>query len=237
VLTGTAAAHQGLAAAIGIALLLGIQTSISPCPLATNIAAVSYIGRRVGRPGLVLASGVLYTLGRMLVYIALGWLLTQSLISASSVSMSLQHYMNLLLGPLLVLIGMFLLELFGTRWTGVNVGEAWQRRAERLGIWGAALLGIVFALAFCPVSAAFFFGGLLTLAVQNKSPLLLPAVFGAGTALPAFLFAVVIALSAGWVGVIFDKLRVIEFWARRIAGLAFILAGIYMSLHYIWLVI
>jgi cytochrome c-type biogenesis protein len=232
-----AAAPGGLAAAIGAALLLGIQTSISPCPLATNIAAVSYIGRRVGRPGLVLASGVLYTLGRMLVYIALGWLLTQSLLSASSVSMNLQHYMNLLLGPLLILVGMFLLELIGARWTGVNVGEVWQRRAERLGIWGAGLLGIVFALAFCPVSAAFFFGGLLTLAVQNKSPLLLPAVFGAGTALPAFVFAVVIALSAAWVGVIFDKLRVIEFWARRVAGIVFILAGIYLSLHYIWLVI
>lgn len=232
-----AATPGSLAAAIGLALLLGIQTSISPCPLATNIAAVSYIGRRVGRPGLVLASGVLYTLGRMLVYIALGWLLTQSLISASSISMSLQHYMNLLLGPLLILVGMFLLELLGLRWTGVNVGEAWQRRAERLGIWGAALLGVVFALAFCPVSAAFFFGGLLTLAVQNKSPLLLPAVFGAGTALPAFAFAVVIALSAGWVGVIFDKLRAIEYWARRIAGWAFVLAGIYLSLHYIWLVL
>jgi cytochrome c-type biogenesis protein len=232
-----AAAPGGLAAAIATALLLGIQTSISPCPLATNIAAVSYIGRRVGQPGLVLASGVLYTLGRMLVYIALGWLLTLSLLSASSVSMSLQHYMNLLLGPLLILIGMFLLELIGARWTGVNVGEVWQRRAERLGIWGAGLLGIVFALAFCPVSAAFFFGGLLTLAVQNNSPLLLPAVFGAGTALPAFVFAVVIALSAQWVGVIFDKLRVIEFWARRVAGIVFVLAGIYLTLHYIWLVI
>lgn len=232
-----AAIQGGLAAAMAAALLLGIQTSISPCPLATNIAAVSYIGRRVGQPGLVLASGVLYTLGRMLVYIALGWLLTLSLLSASSVSMNLQHYMNLLLGPLLILVGMFLLELLGTRWTGVNVGEAWQRRAERLGIWGAGLLGIVFALAFCPVSAAFFFGGLLTLAVQNQSPLLLPAIFGAGTALPAFTFAVVIALSAQWVGVIFDKLRVIEYWARRIAGLAFILAGIYLTLHYIWLVV
>lgn len=236
-LEGIAATHSGLFAATGMALLLGIQTSISPCPLAANIAAVSYIGRRVGRPGLVLASGLLYTLGRMVVYIALGWLLTLSLISASAVSMSLQHYMNLLLGPLLILIGMFLLELLGTRWTGVSVGEAWQQRAERLGIWGAGLLGIVFALAFCPVSAAFFFGGLLTLAVQNQSPLLLPAVFGAGTALPAFTFAVVIALSAGWVGVIFDRLRTIEFWARRIAGLAFILAGIYLSLHYIWLVL
>ncbi len=230
-----AAAQGSLAAAIAGALLLGFQTSISPCPLATNIAAVSYIGRRVGRPGLVLASGLLYTLGRMLVYIALGGLLTASLLTASAVSMNLQHYMNLLLGPLLILIGMFLLELIGTRWTGVSIGEAWQQRAEQLGIWGAALLGIIFALAFCPVSAAFFFGGLLTLAVQNDSPLLLPAVFGAGTALPAFVFAVVIALSAQYVGVIFNKLRVFEYWARRVTGIVFILAGIYLSLHYIFL--
>jgi cytochrome c-type biogenesis protein len=232
-----AAASGNLALAVGGALLLGVQTSISPCPLATNIAAVSYIGRRVGRPWLVLASGLLYTLGRMLVYITLGWLLSSSLLSASAISMGLQQYMNQLLGPLLILIGMFLLELLGARLTGMSVGEAWQQRAEKLGIWGAALLGVIFALAFCPVSAAFFFGGLLTLAVQNSSPLLLPAVFGAGTALPAFVFAVVIALSAQWVGVIFNKLRAFEYWSRRVTGVVFILAGIYLTLHYIWLVV
>jgi cytochrome c biogenesis protein CcdA len=221
-------------AAAAAALLLGIQTSISPCPLATNIAAVTYIGRRVGRPGLVLASGLLYTLGRMAAYVALGWVLTASLLSASSVSMSLQHYMNELLGPLLILVGMFLLELIGARWTGAGVGEAWQRRAERLGVWGAGLLGIVFALAFCPVSAAFFFGGLLALAVQYKSPLFLPAIFGAGTALPAFACAIVIAFSAQMVGRLFNRLRVIEWWTRRITGVVFILAGIYLSLHYIY---
>lgn len=224
-----------MAAAVAGALLLGVQTSISPCPLATNIAAVSYIGRRVGHPGLVLASGVLYTLGRMLVYVVLGWLLAASVLRASAVSMNLQHYVNLLLGPLLVLVGMFLLELIGTRISGAGVSDAWQQRAQRLGIWGAALLGIIFALAFCPVSAALFFGGLLTLAVKNNSPLLLPAVFGAGTALPAFTFAVVIALSAQGVGVLFNNLRVFEYWARRFTGVVFILAGIYLTLHYIYL--
>jgi cytochrome c-type biogenesis protein len=233
----SAAAAGGLAAAITAALLLGVQTSISPCPLAANIAAVSYIGRRVGQPGLVLASGLLYTLGRMLVYIALGWLLSLSLLSVSSVSMSLQHYMNILLGPLLIVIGLFLLELIGTRLTGFNTSEVWQTRAQRLGVWGALLLGVMLALAFCPVSAAFFFVGLLPLAVQNKSPLLLPAIFGAGTALPAVACAIVIALSAQGVGALFNKLRVIEFWARRIAGAAFILAGLYLTLHYIWQVV
>jgi len=230
----SAEAQGGMLAAVAAALLLGIQTSISPCPLATNIAAVAYIGRRAGKPGLVVATGVLYTLGRMVVYVALGWLLTASLLAASSVSMSLQHYMNKLLGPLLILVGMFLLELIGTRWMGVGVGVAWQRRAERMGVWGAGLLGIVFALAFCPVSAAFFFGGLLALAVQSKSAVLVPAVFGAGTALPAFAFAVVIALSAHRVGVLFDRLRAIEWWSRRIAGVVFVLAGIYLTLHYVY---
>jgi len=219
---------------IGTAVWLGILTSVSPCPLATNIAAISYIGRRVAHPRQVLAAGLLYTLGRTLAYVVLAFILVTSLLSAPFVSNFLQKYMNRLLGPILILTGMFLLELIKLHTPGFGMSAGVQRRAERWGIWGAALLGLIFALAFCPVSAALFFGSLVPLAVQRGSGILLPSLYGIGTALPVVVFAVVIAFGAGSVARAFDKITQIEKWARWVTGLAFIAIGVYLTLAYVF---
>ncbi len=216
------------------ALWFGILTSISPCPLAMNITAISYIGHRVDDPRKVLGAGLLYTAGRALTYTVLGALLVASLLSAPRLSHMLQKYMNLAMGPMLIIIGMVLLELISfTRRSG-GVSEKMQRRVDRLGMWGALLLGIVFALSFCPVSAALFFGSLLTLAVRHESGVLLPAVYGIGTGLPVLVFAIVIAFGANRIGKAYDRMAAFEFWARRITGIVFIAAGIYYSLTYIF---
>ena len=117
------------------------------------------------------------------------------------------------------------------------MSEKLAARAERLGLLGAGLLGMLFALAFCPVSAALFFGSLFTLALRHSSPVLLPALYGLGTALPVVVFAVLIALSANLVGRFFKKLSAFEWWARRATGAVFVLAGIHLSLHYIYNVV
>ncbi len=223
-----------LFAGIGTALWLGILTSISPCPLATNIAAISYIGKRVDRPGQVLATGLLYTLGRTVAYLVLGIVLVTSLLSAPHLSHWLQKYMMKILGPLLILVGMVLLGLIGQGLTGIGAGESIRRRAERMGLWGAGLLGFVFALSFCPVSAAIFFGSLLPLAVSAQSAVLYPSLYGVGTALPVVLFSVIIASSAYSVGRTFDRVIQFEIWARRITGILFIGIGIYFSIKYIF---
>jgi len=220
--------------AIGTALWLGILTSISPCPLTTNIAAISFIGRRVGSTPRVLASGLLYTIGRILTYVGLGTLIVMSLLSIPEISMLLQKYMNKLLGPILILVGMFLLELITLRPGKGAVGSGLQTRAESSGVWGALLLGMVFSLSFCPVSAALFFGSLIPLAVSNDSQLVLPAVYGIGTGLPVLLSALVIAFSAKSLGRVFNRLSQIELWGRRITGGVFILAGIYYCLRFIF---
>ena len=183
------------AAALGFAtaVWLGLLTSISPCPLATNIAAISYIGRRVGSPRQVVLTGVLYTLGRTLAYVVLGALLVASVLSVPQLSMFLQKYMNKLLGPLLILVAMFLLDLIQLRASGAGMSEGMRKRVDALGLWGALPLGVVFALTFCPVSAALFFGSLIPLAVQARSSLVLPGLYGVGTAVPALAFAVLIA--------------------------------------------
>lgn len=216
------------------ALWLGILTSISPCPLATNIAAMSYIGRRVDSSRQVFLSGLLYTAGRMVTYVVLGVLIVASLLSVSEVSLWLQKHMNQLLGPLLILVGMVLLGFIPLPVFGGTVSEKVQRRAQSYGVWGAGLLGIVFALSFCPVSAALFFGSLIPLSVQNGSTVTLPSVYGIGTGLPVFLFAVLIASGARAVGRAFDRLALVERWVRRITGTVFILVGIYFCLSYIF---
>jgi cytochrome c biogenesis protein CcdA len=215
-------------------LWLGILTSISPCPLATNIAAISFIGKRVESPRLVLLGGLLYTLGRALTYSLLGVLLISSLLSAPSLSHALQEHMNKILGPILILTGMFLLELIGSGFTGFGVSEQIRDRAEKSGVWGGALLGVVFALSFCPVSAALFFGSLIPLAVKSGSNFLLPCLYGIGTALPVVAFAIIIALGAHSVGKAFGRIRQLEVWARRVTGVVFIGTGIYFSLTYIF---
>jgi len=221
----------------GSALWLGILTSVSPCPLATNIAAISFVGRRLESPRLVLAGGLLYTAGRVLTYTVLGVLLVSSLLSAPSAALVLQKYMNKVLGPVLIMVGMLLLELISFGSFGAGLATRLQARAERWGIFGAVLLGVVFALSFCPVSATLFFGSLLTVALKAKSGVLLPAVYGVGTGLPVVAFAIVVALGARSIGKIFNKVAVFEKWARRVTGVVFLGIGIYYSLVYIFRVI
>jgi len=217
--------------AVGTALWLGILTSISPCPLSTNIAAVSYVGRRVGSGRAVLLSGVLYTGGRSLAYLVLGAASVWSLMSMVSVSTFLQGTFSRLLGPILIVLGLVLLGIFEFRVPSVGVSDGLQARVDRAGVWGAGILGLVFALAFCPVSAGLFFGGLVPLAVERSSPLLLPVVYGIGTALPVIIFAALLAVSAGWMGRALDRVQVFEVWARRVTALVFIGVGIYETLR------
>lgn len=223
--------------ALGGAFWLGVLTSISPCPLATNIAAISYVGRNVGTPSRVLLAGMLYTLGRVLVYVALAALLVASVLSSPGVSMWLQANLNKFLGPLLILVGMTLLGLLSVGFAGTGISEGLQRWVDRLGPAGAGLLGLVFALSFCPVSAALYFGSLLPLAVRAESILLVPAVYGLGTGLPVFVFAVLLVLGTNRVGAAFNRLSQVEWWVRQGTGAAILVIGFYLTLHHVWRVV
>ena len=213
---------------------LGILTSISPCPMATNIASISFIGKRVGNPQSILVSGLLYTTGRMFAYVTLGVLLIGGLLSIPGVSNFLQKYMNRFLGPILIIAGMFLLELLYVEIPGMGSSGAAQKYSEKAGFWGAGILGILFALSFCPISAALFFGSLIPLSVQHGSWILFPSLYGVGTGLPVVFFAALMAFGAQSLGKAFSRLTRIEWWTRRITGVIFIGVGIYYSLKYIF---
>ncbi len=217
--------------AIGTAFWLGFLTSISPCPLATNIAAISFVSRKVGSVSRVLAAGLLYTLGRTLVYVVLGMLLVRGMMAAPMLSHILQKYMNLFMGPLLILVAMVLLELlkFGSS-SRSGIGSAMQARVERSGIGGALILGVAFAMTMCPTSAALFFGSMLPISIQFNSGILIPTVYGLATGLPVLLFSFLLAFSANKVAKAYDKLAGFEVWAQRITGVVFLLVGLYMTL-------
>ncbi len=219
------------------ALWLGILTSVSPCPLATNIAAISYIGRRVGSSRQVFLTGILYTAGRTAAYLALAIILVASVLSVPQISLFLQKYMHLVLGPILIVVGMFLLGLIEFNMAGGGLGAAMQQKVDAMGMWGAVPLGVVFALSFCPTSAALFFGSLIPLSLSVNSSVTLPLVYGIGTALPVMVFAAIIAMSAQTLGKAFNILSKVEWWARMITGAIFIAVGIWFSLKYIFEVV
>lgn len=220
-------------AAVGTALWLGILTSISPCPLATNVAAMGFIGRRTDGARGALATGLLYTAGRAAAYAALGMLLVNGLLAVPTVSAWLQENMIRLLGPLLLITGLFLLELVAMPGGRDGRFTGWvQRRAEAMGLGAAFFLGVMFALAFCPVSAALFFGSLLPIALQTGSGLWLPLIYGVGTALPVLVFGVALAVAAGRVGALYRRTAVVERWARRVTGVLFLVIGGYFTVVY-----
>jgi cytochrome c biogenesis protein CcdA len=220
--------------AIGSAFWLGILTAISPCPMATNIAAISFIGRQVGNRRGVIGAGLLYTFGRTAAYVALGFVVTAGALATADLSRFLQKYMNEILGPVLILLGMVLLGWIGSGLSLNLAGAGVQQRALRGGAGWALLLGVLFALSFCPVSAGLFFGALIPLSIREGSRLLLPLVYGVGTALPVLVFAILIAFSAEYVGRLFDRLTQVEKWVRAIAGVLFILAGIYYCARHVY---
>lgn len=214
---------------VGLAFWLGILTSISPCPLATNITAISFISRRLESQRYVLVAGLIYMLGRTLVYTVLGALLVTSTQLVPIVAISLQKYMPKIIGPILIVVGIILLGLFTFNIKSGGVTKKLQNVVEKSGIWGAGILGVIFALSFCPPSAALFFGSLFSIAVKHGSRIIIPSIYGIGTALPVIIFAFIIAFATNQVGKVFNKLTIFEKWARRITAVVFIIAGIYLS--------
>lgn len=214
---------------IVVALWLGLQTALSPCPMTANIAAMSFLARRVDRPMRVLSAGLLFALGQMLAFSVLAGLIVSALMADSEIAAVLQRYVSRLAGPLLVATGVFVLGLVPLP-IGLGVSKRLRLRAEKLGLLGALLFGILLALAFCPTTAALYFGQLIPMSIRLGSSVLLPATFAFGAALPVLLFAFLIAFAANRVGAAFGKLATLERWFRHLTGTLLIAAGIYLTL-------
>jgi cytochrome c biogenesis protein CcdA len=208
------------------AFILGLMTAISPCPLATNITAIGFIGKNLESRQRVFVNGVVYTLGRAVSYTLLGLVFFFG-VGQFEISDFLQEWGEKLLGPLLIIIGLFMLGIFKLTLPGLGrLHEQMEQQAQR-GYWGAFLIGIVFALAFCPYSGVLYFGMLIPMTVTSASGLYLPAIFAIATGIPVILFAWLVAFSISSLGSFYDKMKLFETWLRKVIAILFIITGIY----------
>lgn len=209
------------------AFLLGLMTAISPCPLATNITATAYLSKDIGNKRRVLFNGVFYTLGRMFTYTALG-LIFYFGVSQFKIAQLLQGVGGMWLGIALVVIGVLMLDV--VKLGGLSTGrltEKLGRKEGRKTYLDAFLLGLLFALAFCPYSGVLYFGGLIPMTIASPSGLLLPPVFAIATGLPVIIIAWIVAYSVGNVGKFYNKMNVFQKWFKRIIAAVFIVVGVY----------
>lgn len=211
------------------AFLLGLLTALSPCPLATNITAVGFISKDIENKNRIFLNGLLYTAGRILSYSVLGAVLI-AVIRRGADTFDIQNEINLwgerLLAPALLLIGLFM--LFGDKLPLPQFGLSASGRMERLkGSWGSLLLGILFALAFCPSSGLFYFGMLIPMSVTASGGYLFPVVFAIATGLPVMAVAWVLAYSVASIGSFYKRMAAFQKWFNRIVAVLFILVGIY----------
>lgn len=211
------------------AFLLGLLTAISPCPLATNIAAIGFISKDIENRQRIFLNGVLYTLGRVIAYTLLGIILISILKEGASVfgiQKAVGKWGELLLGPLLLIIGLFM--LFGSRLNLPKFGfDGKGEGLAKKGGWGAFLLGVLFAMAFCPSSGLFYFGMLIPMSVTATAGWLLPILFAVATALPVLVVAWILAFSVEKVGEFYGKMQSIQKWLNIIVGALFVIIGIY----------
>ena len=209
------------------AFLLGLLTAISPCPLATNIAALSYVSKKLDNRRYTVLASVLYTAGRMLAYTLIGVFLILIGLSASRVYLFFQDYADKILGPLLIFFGLVMLDILKF---SIFKGRITAAIQEKIGDWGLVssfLLGILFALAFCPYSAILFFGVLIPIALDSGGGVALPAIYGLGTGLPVMIFAIALTLGVSEMGKHVARIQKFEKYFRWFAGVVFIGVGIY----------
>jgi cytochrome c biogenesis protein CcdA len=208
------------------AFFLGLLTAISPCPLATNITAIGYIGKDLEPQKRVFYNGLVYTLGRAFSYWALAAIL---FIGADQFKIAsfFQQNGEKILGPLLIIAGIFMLGLIRISLPGVSLFSKKLEEKNRWNFWNVFLLGVIFALAFCPYSGVLYFGMLIPMSIGSVKGLFLPLVFALATGIPVIIVAWLLAFTISGIGKFYDVVKKLEFWLRRAVALLFIVVGIY----------
>ena len=214
------------------AFFIGLMMSLSPCPLATNITAMAYISKNISaKKSTILLIGSAYTLGRAVTYVAIAAFIVFIGLNVQAISLPLQTYGEKLLGPLLILIGVVLSGLVKIPLSlGIPGLEPIKEKLAHKGLLGSFILGVIFALAFCPFSAVLFFGMLIPLALKNGDALIIPLVFSVGTALPVVAFSFLLACGVSKLGGIMGGVQAIERYMRIAVSAVFLLVGLYYTL-------
>jgi len=211
------------------AIILGLMTAISPCPLATNISAIGFISRNIENRRRVFINGLVYTLGRAISYTGLALIIFFGA-SKMHVSMIFQGWGERLLGPVLILVGLLMLDIIKIKFPGLSGLSDKIGENSKGSYWSTLLLGMVFALAFCPYSGVLYFVMLIPMTVTSAGGLYLPVLFAIATGLPVIIFAWLLAYAVGNVGKLYNRIKLFELWFRRVVSVIFIAVGIYYIL-------
>ncbi|MDD3112062.1 MAG: aromatic aminobenezylarsenical efflux permease ArsG family transporter [Methanofollis liminatans] len=217
------------------AFFIGLMMAMSPCPLATNITAIAYVSRRIDTGRRTFLVGALYGAGRTVAYVAIAAAIVYAGLNVQAASFFLQDYGEMLLGPLLLLLGVLMLDLVeinlpgGGRWL-TSLMEWFSEK----GVAGSFVLGILFALSFCPFSAVLFFGMLIPIALNTGDAIVVPAVFGVATALPVILVSLLLVRGVGQAARLMQRAQAFDLWVKEGVAVVFIAFGLY-SIGNVWL--
>lgn len=215
------------------AFILGLMTAISPCPLATNITAIGFISKDLEDNKRVFLNGLVYTLGRAITYTTIGLLFYLGA-DQFKISGFVQKWGEKILGPLLIIIGLFILDLIKLKLPSLGKLTEKMHQHQYNGFLDVLLLGLVFALAFCPYSAVLYFGMLIPMTISSVTGLYLPIIFAIATGLPVILVAWLIAFSISNLGNFYNRIKVFELWFRRTVSILFMGVGIYyMAIYFL----
>ena len=214
------------------AFILGILTAVSPCPLATNITAIGFISKDIENRHRIFINGLLYTFGRIVSYTLLGFILIPILRKGASMFMiqkTISKYGEMLIAPVLIIIGIYMLDIIKLNLPKIHIGgKSIEKRGK--GSLGSLILGILFALAFCPTSGVFFFGMLMPLSATETGGYILPVIYAIATGLPVILIAWILAYSVSGLGKFYNRMQIFEKWFRKIVAILFIAVGIYYAM-------
>ncbi|MEJ5268441.1 MAG: aromatic aminobenezylarsenical efflux permease ArsG family transporter [Bacteroidales bacterium] len=216
------------------AFFLGLITAISPCPLATNISAIGFISKELENRNKVFIYGLFYTIGRLVSYTVLGVILIYLLRQGSGIykiNKFFNSYGEYFIGPLLLFIGLFMLDVIKIKFSLRSNNGKISEKLTKANNLNSFLMGIIFALAFCPYSGVLYFGGLIPLSVASSGGYFLPAVFAIATGIPVIIFSWILAYSVSSIGKTYNKIKLFELWFRRFVSVTFILIGLY----YVWI--
>jgi len=218
-----------------VAFLLGVLTSISPCPLATNIAAIAYISRDIKNPDHTPLNGLVYTLGRICTYSVLGAGIILIGINVIDLSLTVQRIHGEILGIILIISGLFMIGLTHFNFTvgGGRITEKLSKKTADFGLMGAFFIGALFALAFCPYSAVLFFGALIPLGLASGEGIILPAFYGPGTGIPVIIFAVLFYRGAHEINKHIQNVYKFERILRTFIGIIFVVIGLYYFILFV----
>jgi len=209
------------------AIILGLMTAISPCPLATNITAIGFVSKDIEKKSMVFMNGIFYTLGRAVSYTSIGIILYLGA-SKFNIGRFFQIYGEKILGPFLIILGVLMLPFINIKFPAFGrLSEWFSKHSKRGSLFSALALGIIFALAFCPYSGLLYFGMLIPITIASPSGLYLPLLFALATGLPVIIFAWLLAYSISGIGNFYNRLKAFERWFRIIIAVLFIGAGLY----------